>query len=308
MADGHDHGSAATARHAGAAYTRRLAIALVLVGGFFVVELVGGLLTNSLALLSDAGHMFTDVVGIGMALAAIQVAAGGRQDPQRSFGLYRLEILAALANALLLAAVAVYIVWESVQRLVDPPEVLAGPMLVVGAIGLLVNVVAFRLLRSGARESVNVEGAYLEVLADLLASVGVVISALVSLTTGFQRADPLFALAIGFFVLPRAWRLGRKALRILLQSAPAHLDVTAMGDELLGLHGVASIHDLHVWTLTSGMDVGSVHLRLAPGSDGHDVLDGARRLLRDRHGIEHATVQIEPDDHGACADCERTTW
>ncbi|MBS3941451.1 MAG: cation transporter [Actinobacteria bacterium] len=308
MGDGHDHGSAAVARHAGAAYTRRLAIALALVGTFFVVELVGGLMTNSLALLSDAGHMFTDVVGIGMALAAIQVAGGSRQDPQRSFGLYRLEILAALANALLLAAVAVYIVWESVQRLLDPPEVLAGPVLVVGAVGLLVNVVAFRLLRPGARESVNVEGAYLEVLADLLASVGVVISALVSLATGFRRADPLFALAIGFFVLPRAWRLGRKALRILLQSAPSHLDMDAVRDELLDLGGVASVHDLHVWTLTSGMEVASVHLRLVPDAGGHEVLDAARRLLRDRHGIEHATVQIEPADHADCADCERTTW
>ncbi|HSK24111.1 MAG TPA: cation diffusion facilitator family transporter [Egicoccus sp.] len=308
MGDGHDHGSAAAARHAGAAYTRRLAAALALVGGFFVVELVGGLLTNSLALLSDAGHMFTDVVGIGMALAAIQVARSGSQDPQRSFGLYRLEILAALANALLLGAVAVYIVFEAVQRLLDPPEVLALPMLVVGALGLLVNVVAFRLLRAGARESVNVEGAYLEVFADLLASIGVVISALVTLTTGFQRADPLFALAIGFFVLPRAWRLGRKALHILLQSAPTHLDMDVVRGDLLDLVGVASVHDLHVWTLTSGMEVGSVHLRLAPGSDGHAVLDGARRLLRDRHGIEHATVQIEPADHAACDDCERTTW
>ena len=273
-----------------------------------MVELVGGLLTNSLALLSDAGHMFTDVLGIGMALAAIQVAQTGRHDPQRSFGLYRLEILAALANALLLAAVAIYILYEAVQRLSAPPEVLDGPMLVVGALGLAVNLIAFRLLRGGAEESVNVEGAYLEVLADTLASIGVVVSASISLLTGFDRADPLFALAIGVFVLPRAWRLGRKALRVLLQSAPAHLDVAGVERQLSRLQGVASVHDLHVWTLTSGMDVGSVHLRIHADTDGHAVLDRARRLLRDDHGISHATVQIEPPDHAACDDCEQTTW
>ncbi|MEX2533848.1 MAG: cation diffusion facilitator family transporter [Nitriliruptoraceae bacterium] len=305
MADGHDHGSAALAQHAGAAYKRRLLAVFCLIGGFFLVELVGGVLTNSLALLSDAGHMFTDVLGIGMALAAIQAAGTLRAAPQRSFGLYRLEILAALANAVLLTGVSGYVIYESIRRLNEPPEVLALPMLIIGTLGLLVNVVAFWLLRGGKDASLNIEGAYLEVLADLVASVGVVIAAGVLLLTGFTRADPIFAIAIGVFILPRAWKLGTKALRVLIQAAPAGVDVAGLNTELAELDGIAEVHDLHVWTLTSGMDVASVHVRLQPGADSHRTLDETRQLLRTRYGIEHLTVQVEPDEDGGC---EETGW
>jgi len=308
MSDGHDHGSAALAEHAGAAYKRRMVAVFCLIGGFFLVELVGGLLTNSLALLSDAGHMFTDVLGIGMALAAIQAASTARADPQRSFGMYRLEILAALANAALLTAVAGYVIYESIRRLAEPPEVLGLPMLIVGTLGLLVNVVAFLLLRDGKDASLNVKGAYLEVIADLLASVGVVIAAVILLTTGFTRADPIFAIGIGLFILPRAWKLGGKALRVLIQAAPDDIDVAGLNQELAQLDGVADVHDLHVWTLTSGMDVASVHVALQPGADSHDTLDRARALLRTGHGIDHATIQVEPDEHTACDDCGETSW
>jgi len=308
VAEGHDHTSAATAQGAGAAYKRRLFAAFLLIGGYFVVELVGGLITNSLALLSDAGHMLTDVVGLGMALAAIQAASASRGNQQRTFGLYRLEILAALANAVLLFAVAIWILWEAIGRLSDPPEVLGAPMLIVAVIGLLVNLVAFWLLRGGAKESLNVEGAYLEVLADTLGSVGVIIAALVLQFTEFTLIDPIFGVGIGLFVLPRTYRLGSKALRILLQSAPEHVDVDQVQTDLADLDGVAGCHDLHVWTLTSGMEVASVHLRLDGDADHHQILDQARTVLRERWQVDHATIQIEPAAHGDCTDCDAMTW
>lgn len=309
--DAHAHGSAADAVHAGAAHTRRLAISFVLIGVFFVVELVAGLVTNSLALLSDAGHMFTDVLGLGMALAAIQAARRRQADATRTFGLYRLEILAALANAVLLFGVALYILYEAIGRLSEPPEVLGTPMLVVAVLGLVVNLIVFWLLRDGASESLNIEGAYLEVLADTLGSVGVIVAAIILETTGFALIDPIFGVAIGLFVLPRTWRLGRRALRILLQAAPAHIDVDQVQRDLDAIDEVAAAHDLHVWTLTSGMEVASVHLRLADGCDPdatHRVLDEARRMLRDVHGLEHATIQVEPADHADCDDVDEVTW
>lgn len=311
MGTDHDHGSAADAVHAGAAYRKRLFVSFVLIGVFFVVELVGGLVTNSLALLSDAGHMLTDVLGLGMALAAIQAAR--RQDvaSNRTFGLYRLEILAALANAVLLFGVALYILYEAVNRLSEPPEVLGTPMLVVAVVGLIINLIVFWILREGAEESLNVEGAYLEVLADTLGSVGVIAAALIIEFTGFTLADPIFGVGIGLFVLPRTWRLGRRALRILIQAAPEDADVDAIRSALESLEGVAAAHDLHVWTLTSGMDVATVHLELVAGIDPgehHAILDRARDVLRDEHDLAHATVQIEPDAHGECEDSDQLTW
>ena len=310
MGADHDHVSAAEAVHAGAAYRRRLFISFVLIGVFFVVELVGGLLTNSLALLSDAGHMLTDVLGLGMALAAIQAARREDLASNRTFGLYRLEILAALANAVLLFGVAIYILYEAITRLSEPPEVLGTPMLVVAVIGLIINLIVFWILREGAKESLNVEGAYLEVLADTLGSVGVIAAALIIEFTGFMLIDPIFGVGIGLFVLPRTWRLGRRALRILIQAAPEDVDVDAIQLSLERLPDVIAVHDLHVWTLTSGMDVASVHLQLAPDTDPanhHTVLDGAREVLRDQHGLAHATVQIDPDDHD-CDDLQELSW
>lgn len=309
MAEGHDHaGGLASGLSAGSAYRRRLLLSFVLIGGFFFVELVGGLLTNSLALLSDAGHMFTDVVGLGMALAAIQVASASTGGRQRTFGLYRLEILAALANAVLLFAVALWIVWEAVQRFSDPPEVLGLPMLVVAVLGLVVNLVAFALLRGGAKQSVNLEGAYLEVLADTLGSVGVIVAAVVIEVTGFTLVDPIFGVVIGLFVLPRTWRLGRRSLRILTQAAPDDIDVDRVRRRLTGLEGVVDVHDLHVWTLTSGMDVASAHVVVTAGADPHATLHTARQVLRDDFGVSHATVQVEPSEHAGCDGCDEMAW
>jgi cobalt-zinc-cadmium efflux system protein len=265
-----------------------------------VVEVVAGFATRSLALLSDAGHMLTDVTGLGMALAAIHVADRSTDRRQRTFGLYRLEILAALVNAVLLFGVATYVLVEALRRWDDPPDVLAGPMLVVAVLGLVANLVAFVLLRAGSKESLNIEGAYLEVLSDLLGSFGVIVAAIVLGTTGWEWVDPVVGVAIGVFILPRAWRLGAQAVRVLVQAAPPGLDVAAIMADLHAIDGVVDVHDLHVWTLTSEMEVASVHLMVREGTDAHGVLDQARDVLRDGFGIGHATLQVEPDTHEGC--------
>jgi cobalt-zinc-cadmium efflux system protein len=304
---GHDHGGLSH----GQRHSHRLWGALVLLAGFMLLEALAALLTGSLALLSDAGHMFTDVLGISMALAAITAArrAGGNRpgrDPQRTFGLYRLEVLAALGNALLLFGVAVYVLVEAALRVTSPPEVLAVPMLFVAVAGLGANLVAFALLRSGARESLNLRGAYLEVLGDLFGSAGVIVAAAVIALTHWWYADPIVAVLVGLFILPRTWQLARAAVRILVQAAPAHLDVTAVRSRLAEVPGVLDVHDLHVWTLTSGMEVASAHLTLDPQAQVGPVLAAAREYLQDDFRIEHATLQVEPA--GVPGACREIGW
>jgi cobalt-zinc-cadmium efflux system protein len=302
MGAGHGHHGGPAAR-AGHRHRGRLWLALALLGTFMVIEGLAAWWTGSLALLSDAGHVATDVLGIGMALAAIHAAgaAATRGRAHRTFGLYRLEVLAALANALLLAGVATFVLVEGLRRLGDPPEVLAGPMLAVATVGLTVNLVAFALLRAGAKESINVRGAYLEVLGDLLSSAGVIIAALIILFTGWWYADALIAIAVALFILPRCWSLGRAALRVLVQAAPRHLHVPEVRATLAALPHVHDVHDLHVWTLTSGMDVASAHLRIDTADRLGEVLARAQAELRSRYGIEHATLQVEPADRDVCS-------
>ena len=301
----HDHAPPGAAGRAGARYKRRLAATAVLVAVFLAVEVVGGLLTNSLALLADAGHMATDLLGLTMALAAIHAADRGSSRSDRTFGMYRLEVLAALANAVLLTGLVVYVLVEAIGRIGDPPEVLAGGMLAVAIGGLVVNLTGIALLHGGAGESLNVEGAYLEVLADTVGSIAAIAAAIVIVTTGATIADPITSLAVGLFVLPRAWRLGRESLRVLLQSAPRDVDVDAITKELAAIDGVADVHDLHVWTLTSSMPVASVHLRVDRHGIADEVLAVAQQLLRDRCGITHATVQVDPFDDDRC---HELTW
>ena len=297
MSGDHNHASlSAGARHKGP-----LLAAFVLLGVFMAVEVATGLIANSLALLSDAGHMLTDVIGLGMALAAIQLAERSTRT-HHTFGLYRLEILAALANAILLFGVAIYVLYEAAQRFSEAPEVLAAPMLIVAVLGLAVNLVAFALLRQGSKESLNLEGAYLEVLSDTIGSVGVIVAAILLQLTGWTWIDPVVGVGIGLFILPRTWRLGAKAVRILVQAAPPELDLDAVHAALAALPGVTDVHDLHVWTLTSDMEVASAHLMVRTGVDTHSVLDQARALLADEHEIAHATLQVEPEDHEGCAD------
>jgi cobalt-zinc-cadmium efflux system protein len=260
----------------------------VLIAVFFVVEAAGGILTNSLALLSDAGHMLTDVVGLGMALAAIQLANRYERRAHgghHTFGLYRLEILAAFVNALLLVGVALYVLVEAVRRLTGEPDVLGLPMLVIA---------------EGASESLNVQGAYLEVVADSLGSVGVIVAAVLLEVFGWTWVDPVVGAGIGMWILPRTWRLGRQSVRILLQAAPPEVDLAALRGDLEGLAGVIGVHDLHVWTLTSDMESATAHLVVGVDADTHAVLDQAREVLQVRHRIAHATLQVEPVDHRGC--------
>ena len=298
----HDHGHSHGGVRAGERHKGRLLVAFVIIAVFMVVEVVAAFATNSLALLSDAGHMLTDVLGMGMALAAIQLASSGTSRRNHTFGLYRLEILAALANAALLFGVAGYVLFEAISRIGDPPEVHAVPLLVVAVLGLLANIVAFLLLREGSKESLNVEGAYLEVVSDTVASLGVIAGAIIMQITGWEWVDAVVGVAIGLWILPRAWSLGGRAVRILVQAAPPGLDLDALEADLGGVAGVVEVHDLHAWTLTSDMEVVSAHLVVTVDTDHHAVLDQARDLLRAEHGIDHATLQVEPESHEGCAE------
>ena len=293
-------GARAAERHKG-----RLWLAFFVIAGVLVMEAAVAVATGSLALLSDAGHMLTDVVGMGMALAAIHLASRGRRVSSQSFGLYRLEILAALANALLLFGVAGWVLVEAADRVGDPRELATGAVLVAAVVGLVANLVAFGLLREGAAESINVRGAYLEVVADLIGSVGVIVAAVGIELTGWEWLDPVMGGALGLWILPRTWRLAGQALRVLLQMAPKGIDMDRLQAELAALPNVVDAHDVHVWTLTSDMDVASAHLMVRAGADTHAVLDQARSLLADRYRVAHATLQVEPDDHTGC---DEVTW
>ena len=303
---GHGHGGSGGAS-AGARHAHRLWVALGVLLAFLALEIVVGFATSSLSLLSDAGHMFTDVLGVGMSLAAITAAARGSGPTERhTFGLFRAEVLAALANATLLCGVAIWVIVEAVRRFATPPQVAGLPLMLTAAAGLIANVAVFLLLRPGAQESLNLRGAYLEVLADLLGSVGVLVAGVVTLTTGWAYADPLVAIAIGLFVVPRAVALGRQALQILVQAAPGHVDVPRVRAELAALPGVDDVHDVHVRTLTSGMEVGTAHLSIGGDIDPGSVLSAARHLLADGHGLPHFTIQVEPP--GARTHCAELSW
>ncbi|GAA3428109.1 cation diffusion facilitator family transporter [Streptosporangium nondiastaticum] len=298
MGTGHGHGHGHG--HAGGRHRWRLAVSFVLIGGFFVVELVFGLLSGSLALLSDAGHMAADVVTLGAALVATRIATRPDTTGRRSYGSYRAEIFASLLAVVLMLGVAVYVVTEAIGRIGQNAEVSTGPMLIVGALGLAVNLVALLLLRSGASESLNVKGAYLEVVADTAGSVGVIAAGWLVAATGQAYWDTVIALAIGAFVAVRAISLGRQVFAVLGQHVPEGIDASAVAADLAAIDGVRDVHDLHLWTLTSGMNVATAHLVTADQKDHHAVLDQARDLLRLRHGVAHATLQVEPADHRGC--------
>ncbi|MEO6789518.1 MAG: cation diffusion facilitator family transporter [Ornithinibacter sp.] len=301
MGTGHGHGSG----HAGGAHRWRLQVAFVLIAAFFVVELVTGLLSGSLALLSDAGHMAADVVALGAALVATRIAVRPDSTGRRTFGSYRAEVFASGLAVLLMLGVAAYIVIEAVGRLGETPDVATTPMLVVGGLGLVVNLVALVLLRGGASDSLNVKGAYLEVVADTVGSMGVIAAALLVAATGSAVWDTVVALAIAVFVAVRALFLGREVLAVLGQHAPAGILPADAESALREVADVVDVHDLHLWTLTSGMHVATAHLVCTDEADPTDVLTAAAAVLRDRFSMDHATIQVEPRSARACTE---TSW
>ena len=284
-----------TKRSAGAQHRRPLLVTFGLTFAYFIVEVVGGFLTNSLALLADAGHMLTDVFGLGLALFAIWISQRPA-SPAKTYGYYRVEILAALANALILFWISFYILYEAYRRFQEPPEVNSLPMMIVAAVGLFVNLVGIYNLRRGSKESLNVQGAFLEVVSDTLGSLGVIIAGLIMYFTGWYYADPIFSVLIGLFILPRTWGLMTQAVNILLEGTPAHINLKAVEDAMRSIPGVAAVHDLHVWTITSGMDSLSAHIELADGialQTGQKILETLNAELKKNFGIEHTTIQVE---------------
>ena len=283
---------------------RALTIVLALTVAFTVVEIVGGFLTGSLALLADAGHMLSDTFAIGLALAALTLA-GRPATPRRSFGFQRAEILAAFVNGLTLVLVSGWIVWEAVQRLRDTPEILGGWMLAVAFTGLAVNAVSAAILLRSERESLNVEAALRHVVADLLGSAGVVVAAVIILLTGWTVVDPLISLAIALLILASAWGVLRDSTAILMEATPAGIDANAVAQAIVDVPGVTSVHDLHVWRITSGFDALSAHVLVGRGEDCHALRRVVERALEARFGITHTTLQVDHDSADALIELER---
>jgi cobalt-zinc-cadmium efflux system protein len=287
--EAHSHRQTAAARSRG-----RLTATLALTCGFLVVEVAGALWSGSLALLADAGHMLADAAGLGLALFAIWVA-GRPPTPAKTYGYYRAEILAALVNAIVLLAVAAGILLETYRRMLAPPDILGGPMLAVAAVGLAVNLACAFLLHGDAASSLNVRAAYLDVLGDALSSLGVVIAAAVVISTGWTLADPLVSGAIALVIVPRTWRLLRQAVNVLLEGTPAHLDLHEIEEAMRLVPGVRRVHDLHVWTLTSGREAMSAHVVVDDVRESERLLETLHAVLHARFGIDHTTIQLETE-------------
>jgi len=299
---GHDHGQprTATGQHRGALLT-----VLTLSGLIAVAEVTGALATGSLVLLADAAHMAADVFGIGLSLLAAHFAARPPTG-RRTFGYARAEILAAMANAVLLLGMATFIITEAIRRLMSPPGVNSGLLVVVGLIALAVNAVSLLLLRRGQAESLNVRGAFLEVASDALGAAAVIVTGVVIAATGFTRADPIASLAVGLLILPRTWRLLRDTVDVLLEASPRGMDLSEVRRHMTMLRGVRDVHELHAWTITSGLPVLTAHVVVDPGiiDDGRcaTMLDRLQDCLRGHFDVEHSTFQLEPAGH---ADHER---
>ncbi|MBO0681374.1 cation transporter [Mycolicibacterium sp. S2-37] len=299
MGAGHDHSHGQDAR------VSRMLIAAAILTGFFVLELTTALMIGSIALLADAGHMLTDLVAMFMGLTAVLLARKGSASPARTYGWHRAEVFTAVGNAVLLLGVAAFILYEAFERLGDAPDVPGVPMIVVASAGLIANFVVVLLLRSQSQESLAVKGAYMEVVADTVGSIGVLIAGIVTVTTRWPYADVVVAVFVALWVLPRAFSLARSALRILSESSPAHIDVDELRAALCAVDGVSEVHDLHVWTLVPGKDVVTAHL--TSSDDSARVLDDARAVLAAR-GLDHATVQVEPPSGAADCNCESNNW
>ena len=293
MADVHRHGperTAAPGRQQG-----RLAIVLALAAGYMLAEAIGGYLTGSLALFADAGHMLTDVIALSLGLFAVRLAQRSA-TPQRTYGYHRTEILVALAQGALLVGVALLLFVEAIERLGARHEILAGPMLAIAIGGLAVNLAGLALLAGGRANDLNVRGAWLHVLSDALGSAGAIIAALLVLAFGWTWADPLASIAIAALIVRSSWSLLREAVAVLMEWAPEHVDVEAIHRQLAGVPNVIAVHDLHVWTIASGMIALSGHVVVADERERGKLLQEMSDLLHERFGIDHATLQIETED------------
>jgi cobalt-zinc-cadmium efflux system protein len=295
MSGGHDHHH--DIRHEN---RHRLTLVLGLALGLMLFEAVGGWLTGSLALLADAGHMLTDVAGLALAVVAMKFAERPA-TPEKTYGYHGVEILAALTNGVVLVGVSLLILAEAFERLREPPEVAAGPMVAIATAALVVNVVSVFLLKKGSWESLNVRGAYLEVLSDMVASLGVILAGAIVWTTGWKYADPLVSAGIGLFILPRTWGLLKEAVGVLLEGTPASVNLEAVRAAIAATPGVESVHDLHDWTLTTGVNALSAHAVLCAGAGHAEVLDLVRRCVKSDFKIAHVTLQVEDAGCGDAA-------
>ena len=294
MHEGHDHAGHSHGTRATEGNRRRLTATLALSGGYLVAEVVGGYLSDSLALLADAGHMLSDVAALGLSLFALWVA-GRPPTPARSFGYYRAEILAALVNGATLVAIAIFIVVEACGRFREPPEVQGAMMMGIAAGGLAVNLVGLWILNAGKSESLNVRGAWLHVLTDALGSVGAIAAGLLIWLLGWRWIDPAVSVLIALLVVYSSWSLLKESVAVLMEWAPRGIDVDGVHDAMLSIPGVAAVHDLHVWTIASGMNSLSAHVETTEDASGRELLKALQGRLHERFGIEHATLQIEPE-------------
>lgn len=288
MGAGHSQGGSANDRN-----RKRLTIMLLLVASYMVAEVVGGLASGSLALVADAGHMFSDAAALALSLFAIWIAQRP-PSPERSYGYFRTEILAALANGGLLVAASVLIFREAIQRLGQPPEVEGGLMTVVAVGGLAINLLGLWLLNEGKGESLNVKGAWLSVLADTLGSVGVLVGAALIWLFGWNWADPVISMFIAVLILFSAWQLLKEAVAVLMEGTPAHIEPDAVRNAMASVPGVAEVYDLHIWTITQGMDALSAHVSVERGQPSGPILQQLQDVLHERFGVDHATLQLEP--------------
>ncbi len=276
----------------------RLSIVLSITIVFMTIEVVVGLKTGSLALLADAGHMLSDIGGITLALIALWFSSKPA-SPEKTFGYYRSEILAGFFNSIILIGISLFIFYEAYQRIVDPPTVAAGPVLAVAVVGIVVNLVSLKLLKSDAGQSINVKAAYFEILADLLGLLGVVVSSVTILLTGWQLIDPIISGVIGLLILPRTWILLSECTHILMEGAPTHVNTSELREALRQVPGVVDIHDLHVWTITSDHHAMSAHVAVDSSAQPQEVLAMVGNIAKEKFGLDHTTIQVELVNHHA---------
>jgi cobalt-zinc-cadmium efflux system protein len=270
----------------------KLKIVLLLVSSYIVVEVISGLLTGSLALIADAGHMLADAGGLTLALFAINFSSKPA-TPQRTYGFYRIEILAALANSAILILVSIYIIYDAYERIIEPPQIKGAALIIVGTIGLVVNLVGINILKGHANENLNIEGAYLEVLKDTLGSVGVVVVGIVTSISEFYLVDPIISVGLAFYILPRIWSLMKKSINILMEGVPMNISYEEVKKAILQIKGVTGVFDIHIWTITSGMDAITAHVVVSDPSKSQTILKEISSMLENRFKITHTTIQIE---------------